>query len=456
MPSGAVPQDQGGYLHPSHTDTSIGVQIAGIAFDHPNRRRWFIAFGICFMMTLWLVFCLGWLFYWGVGVWGNNIPVGWAWDITNYDWWMGNSCGAISISALLLLLRQHWRGALNRSAETVGLLAACAGGVYPIIHLGRPWFFYWTLPYPNNLLLWPQFRSPLVWDAFDIISLIFVATMFWYVGMLPDLGTLRDRAQGLMRKRLYGIAALGWRGSAVHWARWLQTYRILALLGLLQALCLQSGAAVMYAGTVEPGWHDTLLPAFFFIDALFQGAGLIAVVVAIVRYVYPVKALITRRHLDVLGRILLAAGLLCTYCYCTDFFFTALGGDHYERSVMMRRWTGLYAASFWLIVGAGLLPIHVLWFRSMRRSGMVLFLVGLGAMAAMWGDHFMTLVVTQHRDFLPSSQAFYTTSFWAVTTWLGTIGLFGTLLLLVLRYAPVASIVESRLVAHQQQGGTDV
>jgi len=271
--------------------------------------------------------------------------------------------------------------------------------------------------------------------------------------MIPDLGTLRDRAKGLLRRRLYGIAALGWRGSAVHWSRWLQTYRILALLGLLQAIALQCGAAVMYAGTVEPGWHDTLLPAFFIVNATFSGAGAVAVVVAVVRYLYPVHSLITRRHLDVLGRIILAAGLLSTYCYCTDFFFTALGGDDYDRSLMMRRWTGLYAASFWLIVAASLLPIHLLWFRAMRRSALVLFIIGMLVMAGMWGDHFMVLITTQHRDYLPSSQHFYTTSFWAVTTWIGTVGLFGMLLLLVLRYLPVASIVESRLLAHQQAGG---
>ena len=451
MPSGAV-QHGHAYVHPQHTDKTIGTQIAGIAFDHPSRNRWFIAFGICFLMTLWLGFALGWLFYWGVGVWGNNIPVGWALDITNYDWWMGNACGALMVSGLLLLLRQYWRGALNRSAETVALLASCAAGVYPIVHLGRPWFFYWNLPYPNNLLLWPQFRSPLVWDAFDIISFIVVALLFWYVGMIPDLGTLRDRASGILRKRLYGIAALGWRGSAVHWSRWIQAYRILALFGVLQAICVQCGAAVMYAGTVEPGWHDTLLPAFFVVNATFSGVGAVAVVVAIVRYIYPVKSLITRRHLDVLGRIILAAGLLSTYCYCADFFFTALGGDDYDRSVMMRRWTGVYDFSFWLIVGAALLPIHLLWFRSLRRSALVLFVIGMLVMAGMWGDHFMVLVTTQHRDFLPSSQHFYVTSFWAVTTWLGTIGLFGMLLLLVLRYVPIASIVESRLLVHQQVG----
>ncbi len=279
------------------------------------------------------------------------------------------------------------------------MLAAAAAGLYPIIHLGRPWFFYWNLPYPNNLDLWPQFRSPLVWDAFDIISFLIVALLFWYVGMIPDLATLRDRATRLRRKQIYGVAALGWRGSAVHWARWLQAYRILALLGVLQAICTQCGASVMYAGTLEPGWHSTLAPAFYIINAAFSGIALVAVVVTIVRYIYPIESLITDQHLDMLGRVLLAVGLLSTYCYLADFFFTSLGGDAYDRSVMVRRLTGLYASSFWLIVAAALLPIHLLWFRSVRRSALMLFLLGILVMAGMWGDHFMELVVTQHRRF---------------------------------------------------------
>ena len=206
----------------------------------------------------------------------------------------------------------------------------------------------------------------------------------------------------------------------------------------------------MYAGTLEPGWHDTLLPAFFVVNAAFSGLGAVTVVVILVRYVYPIESLITERHLDILGRLILAAGLLSTYCYCADFFYTALAGDPYERAVMMQRLTGLYAGSFWLIVVAALLPIHLLWFGAVRRSPLLLFVLGILVMAGMWGDHFMVLVVTQHHDFLPSSQAFYTTSFWAVSTWIGTIGLFGTLLLLVLRYLPVASIVESGLLARQQ------
>jgi len=343
-----------------------------------------------------------------------------------------------------------FRGVVPGRDDFLRLLAAAVAGVYPIIHLGRPWFFYWTLPYPNNLDLWPQFHSPLSWDAFDIISFIIIALLFWYVGMIPDLATLRDRGGTLRRRQIYGVAALGWRGSAVHWARWIQTYRILAILGVLQAICTQSGAAVMYAGTLEPGWHDTLLPVSYIVNAAFSGLGAVAVMVTLVRHLYPVQSLITDRHIDVLGRLLLAAGLLALYCYAADFFFTALGGDSYDRSVMMRRLSGLYASSFWLIVGAALLPVQLLWFAAVRRSALMLFILGILVMAGMWGDRFMVLVVTQHRDFLPSSQALYSISFWGFTTWVGTLGLFGALFLLALRYLPVASIIDSRLLARQQ------
>lgn len=452
MPSETVvPLAGDRYFAPDLSENDISNQISGIAFEHPSYKRWWMALGACMVMVLGLIFTVGWLFYWGVGVWGNNIPVTWALDIVCYDWWMGNACGAMIISATLLLLRQYWRGPINRIAEIVAPLCSMAAGMYPIIHLGRSWFFYWVLPYPNSMDLWPQFRSPLAWDAADIISFLVVALLFCYMGLIPDLATLRDRASGLLRRYLYGIAALGWRGSAVHWARWRQAYRILALLGFTQAVCTQCGASVMYAGTVEPGWHSTLLPPFYVINAVFGGIAIITAVAMVVRYIYPMESLITERHLDVLGRLILAAGLLSTYCYLADYFFTSLGGDAFERSVMVRRLTGIYASSFWIIVGAALLPIHLMWFRSLRRKPLVLFVLGILILAGMWGDRFKDLVVTQHRDFLPSSQALYTVGGWGAVTFAGTLSLFGVLLLLALRYLPVASIVESRLLAQQHE-----
>jgi Ni/Fe-hydrogenase subunit HybB-like protein len=432
--------------------SAIGDRVAEVAFRHPWQRRWLFALLLCLALLGVLLICLIALYWQGVGVWGNNIPVTWALDIISYDWWIGIACGGLVVSAYLLLAEAPARGALNRVAESTALFAAGAAAIYPIIHLGRSWFFYWTLPYPNMLGLWPQFRSPLVWDAVAILGYLGVAVSFWFTGMLPDLAVLRDRARGSWTVWLYGIAALGWRGSALHWARWRQAHAMQAWFGLVVVVSLQSGAAVMFAGTVEPGWHDTLLPVFFLTGAIYSGIAAMTLVAVLVRYVFDLHALITTRHLAVLGWLLLGAGLATTYCYMIEFFNTAYGGDGYELSVMARRATGIYGWSFWLIVAGALLPFHLLWVPRLRRSAAALTLVALLTVVGLWMDRFMIIVITLHRDFLPSSQHFYTTSVWAVGTFLGTIGLFGTLLLLFLRYLPVISVVEMRRVALAEVG----
>lgn len=436
---------------PADALATAGDRVAEVALRHPWQRRWLLALLACLTLLGLLFVSLVALYWYGVGVWGNNIPVTWALDIISYDWWIGIASGGLVVSAWLLLADEPWRGALNRIAESTALFAAGAAALYPIIHLGRSWFFYWTIPYPNQLDLWPQFRSPLVWDAMAIISYLGVTLCFWLTGMLPDLAVLRDRARGYWRVRLYAIAALGWRGSALHWARWRQAHTLQAWFGLILVLALQSGAAVMFAGTVEPGWHDTLLPVFFLTGAIFSGIAAMTLVVTLIRYVFDLPEQITRRHLSALGWLLVGAGLATTYCYMIEFFNTAYGGDKYELAVMTRRVAGIYAWSFWLIVGCALLPFHLLWFARLRRSAGVLTFVAVLALVGMWMDRFMIIVITLHRDFLPSSEHFYTTSFWAVTTFLGTVGLFGTLLLLFMRYLPVVSVIELRRVWASEQ-----
>ena len=435
---------------------AIGREIATIAFTHPWRRRWWLAFACSMALAGLLALCLFLLFYEGVGVWRNNVPVTWALDIVSYDWWIGVASGGLLVSATLLLLRIEWRSALNRVAETVALVAACAAALYPIIHLGRPWFFYWNLPYPTTLALWPQFRSPLYWDAVDLISYLLIALGFWYVGMLPDLATLRDRAieripipegPGTLRAQLYGIAALGWRGSAVHWERWLVAYRTLALLGALLVVSLQTGASVMFAGSVEPGWHDTLLPVAFLAAALFAGVALVAVAVVLLRAVFALDALITGRHLEVLAWLLLGLGLVNLYCYAAEAFGTVLGGNPYEQAVLGRRFAGPHAWAAWAIIVCALAPVHLFWIPALRRSAALLAIVGLLVSFGMYGDHFMVIVVTLQHDFLPSSAHPYAVGIWGVATFVGTVGLFAALLLLATRYLPVVSILETRRLA---------
>ena len=447
------------FIARGQTFGTIGSEVADIAFTHPMRRRWWYAFAFAMMLIAILVASLGWLFIEGVGIWGNNVPVTWALDIVSYDWWIGVASGGLFISAMFLLLGAEWRSALNRIAETLSLVAAAAAAVYPIIHLGRPWFFYWNLPYPNTLLLWPQFRSPLFWDAVDIISFLGTAIAFWYIGMLPDLATLRDKAieriqpnrKGLLRAQLYGIVALGWRGSALHWLRWTQAYRIVALLGVILVVSLQTGAAVMFAGSIEPGWHDTLLPIAFLAGAIYSGVAFIAAMTVVLRSIFDLGDLITRRHIEVLAAMLLVLGLLNLYCYAAEIFATQLGGDTFELAVSTRRLVGPHAWAFWTIAVASLVPVQLYWVPALRRSPTLLFVIGFLVAIGVFADHFMVIVVTLQHDFLPSASHAYEADIWGMATFVGSIGLFIALMLMALRYLPLISIVETKRLAQQAQ-----
>ncbi len=440
------------FVGPDESFASVGLEVSGIAFGHPLRLRWWLAFAAAMGLLGVLVFSIGFILFEGVGLWGNNVPVTWALDIVSYDWWIGIASGGLLISAVLMLFGTEWRGALNRLTETGALIAAAAAACYPIIHLGRPWFFYWNLPYPNTFLLWPQFRSPLYWDAVDIVSYLLVALTFWTIGLLPDLATLRDRAverwretgQGRRRAYLYGIFALGWRGSAYHWHRWLQAYRIVAVAGVLLVFSLQTGAAVMFAGSVEPGWHDPLLPFAFVAAAVFSGVAFMAAAAVVIRWMFRLDGLITDAHLQVMALLLLVLGLVNLYCYAAELFSTLLGDDPFETAVLGRRLVGDHAWAFWDILLLALLPVHVFWFRAARRSGLAIALVGTAVSSGIFGDHFMVIVTTLQHDFLPSSAHPFTSDAWGIATFLGSAGLFFTLALLALRYLPVVSIVEVR------------
>ncbi len=445
-------------IAPGQTWASVGDDVSEFAFEHEGNLRWWIAFAVSLALVGVLAVTVSWVLFEGVGVWGNNIPVTWALDIVGYDWWIGVACGGLMVSALLLLMGAEWRGAINRITESIALIAAAAAGLYPIIHLGRPWFFYWNLPYPNTFLLWPQFRSPLFWDAVDIISFLGICGSFWFVGMLPDLATMRDRAIERMvrhqsrpggwtrrlKAQLYGIAALGWRGSLAHWERWERAYRSLAIFGVVLVASLQTGAAVMFAGTVEPGWHDALSPVSFLAAALFAGIGMVAAVVVVMRAVFPLKLLVTPRHFDLLAMLLLGLGLANLYCYAAEFVTSTLTGTGFDKAVLGRRFNGPNAWSTWAVVVCALAPVHLFWLPFLRRSAVALFAIGLLVAFGMWADHFMIIVITLQHDFLPSAAHPYAMDLVGIGTFVGTIGLFLFLLLLLLRYLPALSIVDMR------------
>ena len=453
------------FIGPGETFGTVGRRVAGIAFDHPLRLRWWLALVASLGLVAVLAGAIAYLLIEGVGVWGNNVPVTWALDIVSYDWWIGIASGGLLISAAMMLLGLEWRGALNRITETGAIIAACAAAVYPIIHLGRPWYFFWNLPYPNTYALWPQFRSPLYWDAVDIISYLMISLTFWTIGLLPDFATLRDRAiahwqetgHGRFRAQMYGVFALGWRGSAYHWHRWLQAYRIIAIMGVLLVFSLQTGAAVMFAGSVEPGWHDTLLPFAFTAAAIFAGVAFMAAAVVALRSVFRLEGLITAAHLNVMALLLLAFGLVNLYCYAAEFFTTMLANDRFETAVLTRRLVGPHAWAFWLVAVCALLPIHLFWIPVARRSPALLLIVGLLVSIGSFGDHFMVIVVTLQHDFLPSSDHPFATDLWGVLTFLGSLGLFFALALMALRYLPLISVVEVRrlsLIAPGAAGGS--
>ena len=452
-PARVLPRDL--LIAPGQNWETVEQEVMGRALDQRRGRRWWFAFVGALGLVGFMMASLAWLLYEGVGIWGNNNPVVWALDIVAYDWWIGIASGGLMMSALLLLLDAEWRGALNRITETMALVAAAAAGLYPIVHLGRPWFFFWNLPYPNTLQLWPQVRSPLFWDAVDIISYLLVCLSFWYVGLLPDLASMRDRAierigrgRGvglrLFRAQVYGVVALGWRGSALHWQRWLQVYRIIGLFGAVLVVSLQTGAAVMFAGTQEPGWHDVLLPVTFLFGSVLSGVGGVAVLAVLLRHVFGLGPLVTPRHLDLVAMLLLGLSVATLYCYVTEFGLTDLTGTVYDKATLARRFSGPNSWSTWAVILMALLPAHVFWIPALRRSAAAVFIVGLLVAAGMFADHFMVIVITLQHDFLPSAAHPYAASVWGITTFAGSVGLFMALLLLFLRYMPAVSVVEVR------------
>ena len=405
---------------------------------------------------------MAWLLIRGVGVWGNNVPVTWALDIVGYDWWIGVATGSLAIAAGLLLTGAAWRGPINRLAETVALVSVAAAGLYPIIHLGRPWFFYWNLPYTNTFLLWPQFRSPLFWDAVDIIACLAIALLFWFTGLLPDLACLRDRAMERalaqpdgsaghvrrLRAQIYGIVAMGWRGSVIHWRRWNDAYRMIAAFALVLVVSLQTGAAVMFAGSVEPGWHNALLPLQYLLGAPLAGGAVLGMLLAVMAWLLPLDGLIGRRQFDCMAILLLALGLAGLYCAGLEAATTWLTGSAFDRAVLARRFAGAHGWSGWAALLGQFASVQLFWFRAARRSAAVLFAVGALVAFGGWADHFMVIVVTLQHDFLPSSDHPYAMDLVGVATFLGTTGLFALLFLLFVRFLPVVSIAALRHPSH--------
>jgi Ni/Fe-hydrogenase subunit HybB-like protein len=443
--------DKAPMIQPGHTFGSITDKISSIVLSRQTPVWWFIGFGIAFLMLMMLMNAIGYLLLKGIGIWGNNNPVGWAFDIINFVWWIGIGHAGTLISAILLLFRQAWRTSINRFAEAMTLFAVACAGLYPALHVGRPWLAYWLFPYPNTMGLWPQFRSPLMWDVFAVSTYATASLLFWYVGLVPDFATLRDRAKNRALKMLYGMLCFGWRGSARHWYTYETMYLLLAGLATPLVLSVHTIVSFDFAVSVIPGWHTTFFPPYFVAGAIYAGFAMVLTLAIPVRKAFGLEDFITMRHLENMGKITLVTGLIVGYAYVMEIFYAWYSGNIYEMYMMFNRAFGPYWWSYWALVLCNIIVPQALWFKKVRTSTIALFVVAMFVNVGMWLERFVIIVVSLSRDFLPSSWAMYSPTRWDFMMFFGTIGLFLTLLFLFIRFLPMISIFEMRTLLPEAQ-----
>lgn len=436
-------------LTPGQTMDSIGEDISSRILTRKAPKAWWIGLLISGALLGVLTLSVFYLLVKGVGIWGINVPIGWGFAIINFVWWIGIGHAGTLISAVLFLFRQEWRTSINRFAEAMTLFAVSAAGLFPLLHTGRPWMAYWMFPYVNTLGMWPQFRSPLIWDVFAVTTYATVSAIFWYLGMIPDMATMRDKAKLKIQKVIYGIAAMGWRGSSLHWHRYEVAYLLLAGLATPLVISVHSIVALDFAVSVIPGWHTTIFPPYFVAGAVFSGFAMVLTLVIPVRAIYDLKHIITMRHIDNMAKIMLATGLIVFYGYLNELFFGWYSAHEFEMYMIWNRMTGPYALAFWaLIFCNGLVP-QLLWLKRVRLNTMVLFVISIIINIGMWLERFVIVVTSLHRDFLPSSWDMYAPTKWDWGIYVGSIGFFFFAMFLFIRWIPMISIFEVKEVAHK-------
>ncbi|HBR57927.1 MAG TPA: hydrogenase [Blastocatellia bacterium] len=433
-------------IEPGHTFASVTDQISAITLSGKMPKTWWIGFGIAFALTMGLLYTITMLLTVGIGLWGVNVPVGWGFDILNFVWWIGIGHAGTLISAILLLLRQQWRTSINRFAEAMTLFAVANAAMFPLLHTGRPWLaLYWLFPYPNTMGVWPQFRSPLIWDVFAVSTYATVSLLFWYVGLIPDLATLRDRAKNRFFKFVYGTLSWGWRGSARHWHRYEIAYLLLAGLSTPLVLSVHSIVSLDFSVSQIPGWHATIFPPYFVAGAIFAGFAMVLILTIPLRIWYNMKDFITDAHLIYMGKVMLATGLIVVYGYAMEAFFGWYSASQYEYFMVTNRtWNGPYWWSYWLLLLCNGGSIQLLWFKRFRESPFWLFIISVIVSIGMWLERFVIIITSLNRDFLPSSWAMYSPTMFDWTMFIGTLGFFFTLIYLFVRFLPVISIFEVR------------
>jgi Ni/Fe-hydrogenase subunit HybB-like protein len=438
-------------IAPGHTFASVSDKISTIILTGKTPAHWLIPFAIACTLLMVFLWAVTNVFVRGVGLYGIKIPIGWGWDITNFVWWIGIGHAGTLISAILLLLRQSWRNSINRFSEAMTLFAVACAGMYPVLHLGRPWLAYWLFPYPNTMGIQPQFRSPLVWDVFAVSTYATVSLMFWYVGLIPDLATLRDRTRNRWARGIYGILSMGWRGAASHWQKYETASLLLA--GLATPLVISVHTVVSFDFTVAilPGWHSTIFPPYFVAGAIYSGFAMVLVLAIPLRALYGLGDLITGRHLDNMAKVMLATAEIVAYSYAFEAFISWYSGNQFEMFAIWNRLTGPYRYMYWMLIFCNLIAPQVLWVKKIRTNTLWLFVISIDVLVGMWLERYVIIVVSLHRDFLPASWGMYAGTIWDKATFIGTIGLFFFLFFLFIRSLPMISIFEVRTLLPQAE-----
>lgn len=431
-----------------HDFTTVTDKVCAIN-EKPIGLLWWMVFLPALGLKSIMLAMLAWLFWEGIGVWGLNNPVGWGWAIVNFVFWVGIGHAGTLISAILFLFRQKWRTAINRFAEAMTIFAVMCAAVFPGVHIGRPWLPYWLVPIPNQMGMWPNFRSPLLWDVFAVGTYFTVSLLFWYTGMVPDLATLRDRAKNRFRRIGYGVLAMGWRGDNRHWRHYECAYMILAGLSTPLVLSVHSIVSFDFAVSLIPGWHTTIFPPYFVAGAIFSGFAMVATLAIPARKWFGLHDIITDQHIDTMCKIMLATGTMVGYAYAMEFFIAWYSGSLYELFAFVNRATGPYAWAYWIMVSCNVISPQFFWFKRIRRCIPMIFIITIFINIGMWFERFVITVTSLHADFIPSSWDYYSPTWVDVMTFVGSFGLFFTLFMLFLQFLPIVAIAEVKGVMPQ-------
>tara|TARA_B100000700_G_C15035152_1_gene852443 strand:+ start:537 stop:1910 length:1374 start_codon:yes stop_codon:yes gene_type:complete len=429
----------------NHTFSSVTEKIAGIV-EMKNSKAWLIGFGISNLLLILLLVSIGYLVWEGTGIWGLNNPVGWGWAIVNFVFWVGIGHAGTLISAVLFLFRQKWRTSINRFAEAMTIFAVMCALIFPGVHVGRVWLAYWMFPIPNQMAMWPNFRSPLLWDVFAVGIYFTVSLLFWYTGLIPDLATLRDRAKTKTKRFVYGLLSLGWRASNRHWQNYELAYLMLAGLSTPLVLSVHSIVSTDFAISLLPGWHTTIFPPYFVAGAIFSGFAMVVTLAIPTRKIFGLENFITVGHLEKMAKIMLLTGSMVGYAYAMEFFIAWYSTNPYEQFVFMNRAFGPYAWAYWIMIACNVITPQLFWFKKVRTNIKALFILSIFVNIGMWFERFVIIASSLHRDFLPSSWDYYVPTFWDISLFIGSFGLFFTLFLLFIRFVPIISIAEVKAV----------